>query len=136
VKNRNVTFIFFLLVCVLINAFICDDKPPQGHPGGPGLKEVSEKSKNCEFFYFFCFDFKSPNRKWRRKWTERQINVTKWLKNVYRYYSRHPGGHFKLFRSILALKLTELLSFKDVKSFLVKIGNSFSRRPKNIEEFL
>jgi hypothetical protein len=57
-RVKNVTLIFVLLVCVSINAFICDNKPPQGYPGGPGLKEVSGKSKNCELFYFFVLILK------------------------------------------------------------------------------
>jgi len=50
--------IFFLLVCVSINVFVCDNNNPQGHPGGPGLKEVFGKSKNCEFSYFFVLILK------------------------------------------------------------------------------
>jgi hypothetical protein len=62
-KVKNVTIILFLLVFVSINAFICDNKPPQGHPGGPGLKEVLGKSKNCELFYFFVSKMKVQSKK-------------------------------------------------------------------------
>ena len=78
-KVKNVTIIFFLLVCVSINAFICDNNPLD-------WKKCLESQKIVNLFIYFCFDFKSPSRKWRRKLNERQINVTKWLTNLYIYF--------------------------------------------------
>ena len=59
--------------------------------------------------------------------------MCKWLKILSKSVSQHPVDHFKLFRSILALKLTELQAFEISNIF----GSlSFGRRLKNIEEIL
>ncbi len=59
--------------------------------------------------------------------------MCKWLKILLNSFSQHPGEHFKLFRSILALKLTELQAFEISNIFGSLL---FGRRPKNIEEIL
>jgi len=59
--------------------------------------------------------------------------VCKWLKILLKSFSQHLSDHFKLFRSILALKLTELQTFEILNIFG---SSSFGRRPKNIEESL
>jgi hypothetical protein len=120
--------VIFLIVCVQVNDLSGDNNPqgcPKGHPEWVGWKNVSKKS---EIFCFFCFE---STRKKKR--FEKRPNVCKWLKILLNSFSQHPGEHFKLFRSILALKLTELKVFEISNIFG---SSSFGRRPKNIEEIL
>jgi hypothetical protein len=116
---------------VSINDLKCDKSDQWGVPQVPqwsGYRKVSEKVENFhrEVHFFFCL--KSA----KKKRFEKRPNVCKWLKILYNSCSGHPGGHFKLFRLILALKLTEIQA-----SEITNFGSSsIGRRPKNIEEFL
>jgi hypothetical protein len=48
---------------------------------------------------------------------ERQINVTKWLKNLYRYYLASFNDHFKPIKNVLSLKTAEIQAFENLKNF-------------------
>ena len=102
------------------------DLEAQGYcPLGLGWFSVSKIPKIKEL----CFDYEST----KKKRFEKRPNVCKWLKILSNSFGRHPGDRFKLFRSILALKLTKIQTFEISNIF----GSSSSgRRPKNIEEFL
>jgi hypothetical protein len=61
----------------------------------------------------FCFDLEST----KKKCFEKRINVCKWLKNQYRYYSASFNDHFKPINKALALKTAELWPFDKLNSF-------------------
>ncbi len=95
-----------------------------GQPPTLGWFTVSKVPKIKEF----CFDYESK----KKKHFEKRPNVCKWLNILSKSLSQHPGDHFKLFKLILALKLTGLQAFEISNIFG---SSSFGRRPKNIEEF-
>ena len=102
------------------------DLEAQGYcPLGLGWFSVSKIPKIKEF----CFDYEST----KKNRFEKRPNICKWLKILSNSFGRHPGDRFKLFRLILALKLTKIQTFEISNIF----GSlSFGRRPKNIEEIL
>jgi hypothetical protein len=123
-KIKNV-IIIILIVCFVFSGSN-NDQGAQGHqPLGLGWFSVSKIPKIKEF----CFDSEST----KKKRFEKRPNVCKWLKILSDSLSQHPGDRFKLFRLILALKLTKIQTFEISNIF----GSlSFGRRPKNIEEIL
>ena len=109
-KNFKNEIVIILLLCFVFSGSNVD-QGAQGHqPLAFGWFTVSKVPKIREF----CFDYEST----KKKRFEKRTNVCKWLKKRYDSISRHPGDHFKLFRFILALKLTELKPFE--------ISNTFS----------
>jgi hypothetical protein len=115
----------FLILCFVFSGSNVD-QGAQGHqPLAFGWFTVSKLPKISELWFVY--------ESTKKKHFEKRTNVCKWLKKRYDSISRHPGDHLKLFRSILALKLTKLQAF-EISNIFVSL--SFGRRPKNIEESL
>jgi hypothetical protein len=122
---KNVILNIFLILSVVFSDSNGAQEGQGGQPPALGWFTVSKVSKIREF----CFDYEST----KKKRFEKRPNVCKWLKILSKSVSQHPVDHFKLFRSILALKLTELQAFEISNIFG---SSSFGRRLKNIEEIL
>ncbi len=88
-----------------------------------GWLKVSKVPKISEICFF---DIQSTKKRVKNG----HINVLKWLKVVFKQYSGHSGDCFKLFRFILALKLTK------TKASEIFGSSSIGPRLKKIEEFL
>ncbi len=65
------------------------------------------------------FDFFSVNVTTKKKCFEKRVNVCKWLKNLYRYYSAGFNDHFKPIKNFLALKTAEIQAFENLKRFFL-----------------
>ena len=122
-KIKNV-IILILIICFVFSGSNVD-QGAQGHqPLALGWFTVSELSKISELWFVY--------ESTKKKRFEKSPNVCKWLKILFKSFNRHPGDHFKLFRSFLALKLTKIQAF-EISNF---DSSSIGRRPKNIEEIL
>ena len=110
---------------VVFNGSNVDLEGQGGPPLALGWFTVSKVPNISEIWFVF--------ESTKKKRFEKRPNVCKWLKIFFNSFSRHPSDHFKLFRSILALKLTELQTFESSNNFG---SSSFGRRPENTEEIL
>ncbi len=126
--KKNFKNVILNILLILSVVFSDSNGAPEGLGGQPstlGWFNVSKAHKTSELWFVY--------ESTKKKRFEKRPNVCKWLKILLKSFCQHLSDHFKLFRSILALKLTKIQAFETSNIFG---SSSFGRRPKNIEESL